>query len=224
MPSPERILSNLTLMANEAVALAIAWHGLTLIAILALLLGWRPSRRVAGAALAAPIASAGTVAFLYGNPFNGVLLGALAVALVGLASRLGPERTTRDSAALTAIGVAMITFGWLYPHFLGAGLGVRYLISAPTGVVPCPTLSLVIGLALLAGGFGSRAWSLPLALIGLFYGLYGFARLGVDLDAALVGGSAALLAVAVRPRRRLPRAGARQEVGLIHVRRSAPVR
>jgi hypothetical protein len=224
MPGPEYILSSLTRIANEAIALAIAWHALTLIALLALLFGWRPSRRVAAALLAAPIASAGAVAFVYGNPFNGVVLGALAVALVGLAPRLGPRRTTRSSAAATAIGVAMIAFGWLYPHFLGSGPAPRYLIAAPTGLVPCPTLSLVIGFALLAGGLGSRAWSLPLALVGLFYGLYGFARLGVRLDAALVGGAAVLLVVALRLHGRLPRAAVSRGVGSIHIRRSAPIR
>jgi hypothetical protein len=86
-----------------------------------------------------------------------------------------------------------------------------YLYAAPTGVVPCPSLSLVVGFALLSGGLGSRAWSLALAIAGLFYGLFGVARLGVRLDIVLVGGSAALLALALReadsrtPCRRLAR-------------------
>src|SRR5690242_1448554 len=121
MPSPSSILANLSLIANEAVAVAIAWHGLTLLAILALVLGWRPSRRRAGALLAAPIASVAVLAFAYGNPFNGLLLGALAAALVGIASRLGSAKAERGPAAATALGVAMIAFGWLYPHFLAVG-------------------------------------------------------------------------------------------------------
>jgi hypothetical protein len=181
MPSRESILANLALIANELVTVAIVWHGVMLIAVLALVFGWRPSRRRAGALLAAPIASAGVVAFAFGNPFNGLLLGALAVALVGLASRLGSERVERGPAAATAIGVAMIAFGWLYPHFLASGPATRYLVAAPTGLIPCPTLSLVIGFALLSGGLGSRAWSLVLRL-----------------DTVLVAGAAALLVVALR--------------------------
>jgi hypothetical protein len=223
MPSPNSILANLSLIANEAVAVAIAWHGLTLLAILALVFGWRPSRRRAGALLAAPIASAGVLAFVYSNPFNGLLLGGLAAALVGIASRMGSERAERGPAAATVLGVAMIAFGWLYPHFLAVGPVTRYLVAAPTGLVPCPTLSLVIGFALLSGGLGSRAWSLSLAVVGLFYGLFGFARLGVRLDLALVGGAAALLVVAFRQWRRLPRAAASREASSVHVRHAAPI-
>jgi hypothetical protein len=55
-------------------------------------------------------------------------------------------------AVATAIGVSMIAFGWLYPHFLESHPATTYLFAAPTGVIPCPTLSLVIGFALLSGG------------------------------------------------------------------------
>lgn len=208
MPRPDSILANLTLIANDAVTASIAWHALTLLAVLALVFGWRPSRRLAGVLVAAPIASAGVVAFAYGNPFNGLLLGALAAALVGIASRMGSERAARGPAATTAVGVVMIAFGWLYPHFLTFGPVTRYLVAAPMGLIPCPTLSLVIGFALLAGGLGSRAWSIVLAVVGLFYGLFGAARLGVRLDVALVGGAAALLVVASRQRRRPSHAAA----------------
>jgi len=223
MPSPNSILANLSLIANQAVAVAIAWHALTLLAILALVFGWRPSRRRAGTFLAAPIASAGVLAFIYGNPFNGLLLGGLASALVGIASRMGSDRVERGPAAATSLGVAMIAFGWLYPHFLAAGPVTRYLVAAPTGLVPCPTLSLGIGFALLSGGLGSRAWSLALAVVALFYGLFGFARLGVHLDLALVGGAAALLVLGVRQSRHLPRAAASRDVSSIHVRQAAPI-
>jgi len=86
------------------------------------------------------------------------------------------ERAARGPAATTALGVAMIAFGWLYPHFLTFGPVTRYLVAAPMGLIPCPTLSLVIGFALLAGGLSSRAWSIVLAVVGLFYGLFGACR------------------------------------------------
>ena len=63
------------------------------------------------------------------------------------------------------------------------------------GLIPCPTLSLVIGFTLLAGGFGSKAWSLVLVAAGTFYGLFGVARLGVVLDVVLAGGALCLLAL-----------------------------
>jgi len=223
MPNPQSILANLTMIANEATTVAIVWHGLTLIAVVALVIGWRPSRRRAGALLAAPVASASLVAFVYGNPFNGVLLGGLAVALIGIASRLGSRPVERGSTVSTAMGVATIAFGWLYPHFLESGAASRYLFAAPTGLIPCPTLSLVIGFALLAGGLGSRTWSLALALVGLFYGLFGVARLGVPLDVILTGSAAGLLVVALALPRRRSHAAALRDASAVHVRRTAPI-
>jgi hypothetical protein len=208
MPTPQNILAHLGLAASSAMPIAIVWHGLTLAAGLALLSGWRPTRRVAGALLAAPIASVSAVAFAYGNPFNGVLLGVLALLLVGLAWPLASDEVRRGGTAATILGLGMIAFGWLYPHFLESRPMTIYLYAAPTGVVPCPSLSLVVGFALLSRGLGSRAWSLALAIAGLFYGLFGVARLGVRLDIVLVGGSAALLALALRKPTHAPRAAA----------------
>lgn len=67
------------------------------------------------------------------------------------------------------------------------------------GLIPCPTLAMVIGLAMIGGGLGSRAWSYTLAGFGLFYGVFGVARLGVVLDLPLIAGAVAL-AVAVSPK------------------------
>jgi hypothetical protein len=82
---------------------------------------------------------------------------------------------------------------------MGAGPGHRdggsylwYLYSGPLGVLPCPTLAFAIGVALLADGVGSRAWAALLAVVGLFYGTVGLAKLGVWLDAGLVIGAAGL--------------------------------
>jgi hypothetical protein len=199
MPSPPEILDGLRRAANQAIWVAALWHALALVALVALVVGWRPSRRTAGALLAAPVASAAVVAFAYGNPFNGTLLALLALVFVALGSRLGGERAGSASMAATAAGVVMIALGWLYPHFLEGPSPLVYLVAAPTGVVPCTTLSLVIGFALLAGGLRSRAWALALAAAGLFYGVVGVARLGVGLDVGLAAGAAALVVVALRP-------------------------
>jgi hypothetical protein len=107
-----------------------------------------------------------------------------------------PVQRASNPAAL--IGLAAVAFGWVYPHFLEGGSSVRYLYAAPTGLVPCPTLSAVVGFALLAGGLGSRAWSLMLAAIGLFYGLFGTLRLGVFLDIGLIIGATALAVVGLQ--------------------------
>jgi hypothetical protein len=68
-----------------------------------------------------------------------------------------------------------------------------YLIAAPMGLIPCPTLSTVIGLTLLFQSFNSTRWTIVLALIGLFYGLFGVVRLHVYIDVILVIGSVLLI-------------------------------
>jgi hypothetical protein len=155
---------------------------------------------MAGVLLAGPIASASVVAMTYGNKFNGALLGVVALALVGGALRLDSHRVRRGGLAAAILGVAMIAFGSLYPHFLESRSMTTYFFAAATGVLPCPTLSLVVGFALLGGGLGSKVWSLLLAAVGLAYGLFGFVRLGVRIDVVLVVGSVGLLVLALRLR------------------------
>ena len=192
MPDAQSILNNLRLIANDRIAAAVAWHVAVAAAGFSLALGWRPSRRAAGLLLSTPVASVGIVAFIHGNPFNGAVFVAIAAALVGLARRLGPDRVHGGATSDKAVGAVMIAFAWLYPHFLDAP-PATYLYAAPMGLIPCPTLALVIGFALLSGGLASRAWSFTLAAAGLFYAFFGVVRLGVTLDLFLVAGALALL-------------------------------
>ena len=201
MPDAQSILSNLRLIANDRIAGAVAWHAAVALCGLALVLGWRPSRRLAGLLLSAPVASVGIVAFMYGNPFNGAMFGAIAAVLVGIASRLGPDEAQGGTTVDRIAGAAMIAFSWFYPHFLDARPPATYLYAAPMGLIPCPTLALVIGFSLVSGGLASRAWSFTLAAAGLFYGLFGFFRLRVGLDFFLVAGALALLVSPFRLRR-----------------------
>lgn len=94
-----------------------------------------------------------------------------------------------------------MVFAWVYPHFLVGRSPLAYLVGSPMGLIPCPTLALVMGLALVAGGPGGRSTSLLLALAGLFYAVFGVARLGVVLDVALLAGPVGLLALGARATR-----------------------
>ena len=202
MPDAQSILTNLRLIANDRIAVAVAWHVAVAVCGLALALGWRPSRRLAGLLLSAPVASVAIVAFVHGNPFNGTMFAAITAALVGLASRFGPGAAEGGTTADRIAGALMIAFAWLYPHFLDARPPATYLYAAPMGLIPCPTLALVIGFALVSGGLASRAWSFTLAAAGLFYGFFGVFRLGVALDLFLVAGALALLVSPFRRRAR----------------------
>ena len=205
MPSSAEILAGLTAIANDGRWLAIAWHMALAAVIVALAVGWRPTRRAAATLATFPIASASLMAWIGGNPFNGLLLGAGVVALLILVLRLAPEPVSRPPPWTFAIGAAVLAYGWIYPHFLVAQPAWVYVFAAPVGLVPCPSLSVAIGFAILAGGFGSRPWALVLAALGLFYAAFGTLRLGVWLDLGLLIASVALIVVTCVARTTWPR-------------------
>lgn len=60
---------------------------------------------------------------------------------------------------------------------------------------PCPTLSIVIGFSLLLGRLGSRAWSVILGAMGIFYGLLGTLHLSLVLDWVLLIGALILVII-----------------------------
>ena len=126
---------------------------------------------------------------------------------VGLRSECaGPDRPGDESRSTSRLAWIRVDapnrcghdrVWWLYPHFL-EGHATAYLYASPVGLVPCPTLAVAIGFALLGNGLGSRVWSLTLAAVGLLYGLFGVLRLGVFLDIGLVSGAVALEASVLR--------------------------
>lgn len=192
MPTTTQILEYLRTAANDAIPLAIFWHLAVVYAALMLLVGWRPTERSVGQLLALPVASVGIVGLAAGNPFNGIVFLGLAVALA-LISRRGAPRQPVHFAPLSsiAIGGASLASGLLYSHFFEGATIWTYLYAAPVGVIPCPTLYAVIGLALIAR-LENRAWMRTLAGAGLFYGITGVVQLGVTLDIGLVVAAAAL--------------------------------
>ncbi|MFO7670922.1 MAG: hypothetical protein R6W31_14800 [Bacteroidales bacterium] len=90
------------------------------------------------------------------------------------------------------IGILMIVFGLIYPHFITSDSFVKYLYASTAGIIPCPTLSIIIGFLLLYNGFGSQAITLTLVIFGLFYGIFGVLKLAVYLDIFLIFGAASL--------------------------------
>jgi hypothetical protein len=205
MPAPELILDGLSKIANQWWLLAVAWHAYFAVLLGGLLLGVRPSQRVAGILLALPLLSVSLLAWTAANPFNGTLLAVAGVTLIALAFRLPAAPIRIAPPWVVVAGALMFVFGWVYPHFLDTFPPVAYLYAAPTGLVPCPTLSIVIGLALITGGLDSRLWTSILAATGLFYGLFGALRLGVTIDIVLLLGALLVLVIAFLPKLHAPR-------------------
>jgi hypothetical protein len=205
MPTPQEILSGLSTIANQWQILAIAWHIYFALLVGGLALGIRPSKRIAGIMLTLPLVSVSALAWLAANPFNGILFALAAIALLVIAIRLPQERIHVAPLWLLSAGALLFIFGWVYPHFLTTASWLPYLYAAPTGLVPCPTLSIVIGLSLMVDNFESRAWSFVLGGMGLFYGLFGALRLGVTIDLVLLLGALLTLLMAFLPKTGTPK-------------------
>ncbi len=194
MPTTEELLASLKEIANQQLAVAITWHFVALVGITALALGWHPKRRTAGLLLALPLVSVSVLAWAAHNGFNGTVFAVLAL-LLGFVALREPDTRCIPKMWLRYAGFPVLVFGLVYPHFVEVSSPAAYLYAAPVGLIPCPTLAMVIGFTLLLGPPG-RAYGWILAVAGLFYGVFGVLRLGVWLDLGLIIG-ASLLALAV---------------------------
>ena len=215
MPAAESIHAWATAVANDWQSLAVLWHVALGTLLIVLVAGLRPSARLVGWALVLPVVSVSVLAWLSGNPFNGLTFALLAVLLLHAATRMPPTAATRGSLRWVLAGAALVAFGSTYPHFLRTDTWMAYAYASPFGLLPCPTLSVVIGLTLIFGGLQSTAWSVLLIAAGVLYGVIGVFSLGVSLDIWLLAGAVLLGAMVAgdvgadrsqRPRRRRVRA------------------
>ena len=192
MPSADRILSWATSVANDWRPLAIAWHVVLATVLMAFVIRQRPSSRVLGLLLVVPLVSVALVAWASGNPFNGLIFSVLVVLLLRTAVRWPQTPISCGVNGWGAAGVALVAFGWAYPHFLRTDGWIAYAYASPLGLLPCPTLAVVIGITLMCRGLQSTGWSLILAAAGILYGLIGVFVLRVPLDVWLLAGAALL--------------------------------
>jgi hypothetical protein len=196
----ESILSWATAVANDWRWLAMWWHIAFAALVIALVSGFHPTRRLLGIMLALPVISVAVLAWVSRNPFNALSFTVLAVLLLRAASCLPLTIVMPASSGWVLAGAGLLAFGWTYPHFLITDTWTAYLYAAPFGLLPCPTLLVVIGMTLIFGGLYSVAWSMPLLAAGVLYGLIGVVILQVSLDIWLLSGSLVLGVMVVADR------------------------
>jgi magnesium-transporting ATPase (P-type) len=194
MPTAAEIFNGLTLISKDDGKIACQAHILVWVLLWYIFPHSRTIKRIDLAVLLwfLPLSVTGS-AFVHKMPFNGIVFGALSLYLLIVAARMPRLTITYSSAVYIVIGSVMIVLGCVYPHFLNPPNPWVYLVGAPMGIIPCPTLFVLIGFYLIVSGFQSRLWSISLAAAGLFYGLFGAFRLGIYLDLALAVGAIALI-------------------------------
>ena len=191
MLKAQDIINGLQGIADKFSGLALLWHLLFYTLIIALIAGWVPSARLLAILISLPLLSVATLALISGNPFNGTIFLVIFIlnCIFGLNADLQPA--TVSQPVFLVPGAVMIGFGLMYPHFVERSF-IKYLSVSPAGLIPCPTLSVLIGFALIFNGFGSPSMLLVLILSGLFYGIFGVLKLAVYADLFLIIGSIAL--------------------------------
>lgn len=194
MPDSHEILEHLAAASLDARWLALAWHSIVGAALVAWAAGWRPAPSQVVRALSVPLLSASAIAWMFGNPFNGTVMLAAALILAAPRARTLESEATPSGPWARMIGLGLLGFSWVYPHFFEEPPALDYLLFSPMGVIPCPTLALVLGLLLLLEGIVGHWGTIIVAAAGAFYGLFGWLVLGVNLDIVLAAGSGAVLA------------------------------
>jgi hypothetical protein len=189
MPSSQGILEQLGMIANRWWSIAAAWHVVFGGMFIALAGGWRPSHRLLAVIVVPALASVSAVAWSAGNPFNGAVFAMLAVALTALMRTLPAGPIRLSSPATLSVAAALSLFSLIYPHFSPTESWVRLLLVAPLGLIPCPTLSMLVAVTLMARGFHSTRWSVILSAAGLIYGVIGVFALRVGIDVVLIAGA-----------------------------------
>lgn len=193
MPTREELLSGLASLANEYSNIAIAWHFIIVILIAALFSGWKPGNSLMILILSSLLMSVSVFASLQANFFNAAIFAFIVIMSIYATLRSGNSKIRGDRSWPDIAGLVLIIFGLVYPEFLKTNSLLEYAYAAPTGLIPCPSLSVLIGFALLYKGFNSVTWSITLVLAGMFYGLFGVYYLNTYSDWVLIAGSLILL-------------------------------
>jgi len=192
MLSSQEITDGLQKTVNDNPMLAIFWHAVIYAAIIAWFTTWQPSNRLLALSMCLPVLSVAILAWLSGNPFNGTTFLILSAFILIIGLRISLKPAALSEPVFVIAGILMVVFGLIYPHFTGQTV-VRHLYASPLGLIPCPTLSFLIGLILIFNGLGSKAIQLTLIGYGLFYGIFGILKLAVYVDLFLISGTLALL-------------------------------
>jgi len=193
MPKTSDIINGLQSIVNDYSAVAIIWHIVFYLILAALIAKWQPSNRLTAILICLPLVSVAVLAFISGNPFNGILFSVMAVLTLIFGLKASHEPIQTSQLIFMVTGILMIVFGLVYPHFISAGSFLKYLYAAPVGLIPCPTLSILIGFLLVYNGISSQSITLTFVVFGLFYGIFGVLKLAVFIDIFLVLGSLSLL-------------------------------
>lgn len=125
-------------------------------------------------------------AFRNANLFNGVVFSSLALFWISeiALGRMAPI-WEKVSKTRTILSIFVALWGYYYPHFIE----IPYLTGiwrSPTGLVPCPTLMLILAWCVFAVPEYNHVVYWIMISVGLFYGFVGVFMLHIWQDLPLI--------------------------------------
>jgi len=185
MPGAEEILNKLTAIVQQGMAFSPFIR-----VILLVLVGWCiAKRRVLTGYLAAYAGLVATAASVMAIGFEDQELALTFFLLFPLGLLWGREALLLPpnmKAGPVRISIAAIfgLFAFFYPEFVEGVRGA--VLSAPLGIVPCPTLVLLLSVVMLTGRAYGLYTVVPTWVVAAFYGVVGVFYLGVKVDWVLL--------------------------------------
>lgn len=184
-------------VSNKYLTMNVLCHGVVYAAII--LYFWFQSRGqkvIAGVirliSIIFLLSSVTIIAIKNGNPFHVITFAVTTILLLvlgvkGLRKREGSYFPTggRLSLFLKITSAILLFIGIFYPEFTEVSLP-QFLIYAPVGIVPCPTLLTTLGLINLTADHNDRSILVVLAVMSGIYGIVGVFVFHVYLDIALL--------------------------------------
>lgn len=182
----ESILNYLSMVSNQNIYLNLIMHVITFLSIpsIFLLKNKRMQKAVFNGLVFILTLSVTVNAFINGNPFHLATFAILSI--IALRELIGRNQVVISASNNVTIFVAFIFLfiGVWYPEFVHT-TPLAMLFISPMGIVPCPTLIVILSLFSLNSSGISKIQYIATIIIGAVYAVIGVFLFKVYLDAAL---------------------------------------
>lgn len=181
----EKALNYLNMVANNNLSVNLMMHILFILAGIGLVTIKNPLKsQLVNLFLVILSGSVFLHAAIFGNPFIGLLFLIMTLIMVFELIRRKNNFQFTESRLINITAVLLLVFGFVYPHFVNTSLA-EYILYAPVGIVPCPTLITILGFYLLNTNPNKVSyWTIT--VISTIFSLIGIIMFKVYIDIVLL--------------------------------------
>ena len=182
------IVNYLSMVSNKNIFLNICMHLLVMgaIASIYLLKDSKFKKYIFNGTVFILFLSVVVNAVIYGNPFHAITFGVLAVTTLFALITSKNEINKPEKGVKTIISFVFIILGLWYPEFVDTNI-IQYFLVSPLGIVPCPTLTTILGILNLYYPKVNKLQFILIVFFATVYGLIGTFKFGVYYDLCLIG-------------------------------------